>query len=191
VSHRVSKCPVCAVGLSGRLDYFLHQSNIAYLWCFMMPASWYDSKTLRLRQHCWLSRCLMERVNICSRSAAFVRCRGFNCLSYVASTYHNFVKKFSDLLSFLIYVMKECRALVVYHHLFLTSALDGSEYWRSRPGNFKVGGESQYPLWVGRRAGVGVLKKRKSLAPAGNPIIITRRPARSLVTILSWPFVED
>ena len=149
----------------------------------MMSASWYDSITLPSQQHCWLSRRLMERVNICTRNAAFVHCRGFNCLSYVASTYRNFVKKFSDLLSFLVYVMKECRALVVYLHLFLTSALDGSECWRSRPSSFNAGVESQYPLWLDPRADVGVLKKRKSLAPAGNRIIITLRPARSLVTV--------
>jgi len=149
----------------------------------MMPASWYVSVTLRSQQYCWLSRRLMERVNICTRSAAFVPCRGFNCSSYVASTYRSLVKKFSDLLSFLVYVMKECRALVVYLHIFLTSALDGSECWRSRPGSFNAGEESQYPLWVGPKAGVGVLKKIKSLAPAGNRIIITRRPARSLVTV--------
>jgi hypothetical protein len=145
----------------------------------MMSASWYGSRTLRSRQHCWLSRRLMETVNICTRNAAFVHCKGFNCLSYIASTYRNFVNKFSALLSFLVYVMKECRALVVYLHLFLTSALDGSEYWRSRSASFNAGEESQYPLWLG----VGVLKKRKSLSPAGNRIIITRRPARSLVAV--------
>jgi hypothetical protein len=53
-------------------------------------------------------------------------------------------------------------------------------------------GKSQYPLWVDPRAGVGVLKKRKSLASAGNRIIITWRPAHSLVTIpTKLSFVED
>jgi hypothetical protein len=55
---------------------------------------------------------------------------------------------------------------------FLTSALDGCEWSASRPGRFTpremAPGTQWIGGWMGPRAGLDTVKKRKILAPAGN-----------------------
>jgi hypothetical protein len=63
----------------------------------------------------------------------------------------------------------------VWHHAFLSSALDGVEWSALHFGRFThcLGG------WAGLRAGLDAVAKRKI------PVSLPRRAARSLVTILT------
>jgi len=74
---------------------------------------------------------------------------------------------------------------LVYDHLFLTSALGGGEWlasrpWRFNPGVRAAGTDEQ---WVGSRACLDVVAKRKYLYPCPCRESNPGRPARSLVSI--------
>jgi len=72
---------------------------------------------------------------------------------------------------------KRIEGVEVSLHAYLTSALDGGEWSASRPGRFTPGKGVTVTHWirgwVGPRAGLGAVAKRKILVPTGNrtPII--------------------
>jgi hypothetical protein len=63
--------------------------------------------------------------------------------------------------------MKAYGGVVVYIHIFLTSALAGGEWWASCPGRFTPGERAPGTLWIGswvdHRAGLDDVEKRKFL----------------------------
>jgi hypothetical protein len=83
--------------------------------------------------------------------------------------------------------MKTYGWMEVYLHAFLTSALDGGELSASSYGSFTPG--ERVPnthcigSWVGSRAGLDAVVKRKILAHCRETI--PGRPARSLAPILT------
>jgi hypothetical protein len=68
-------------------------------------------------------------------------------------------------------------------HIFLISALDGSEWSASRPCRFTPGERAQVihwtGVWVGPRAGLDGVEKRKFLTLPGLELRPFGRPARS------------
>jgi hypothetical protein len=68
--------------------------------------------------------------------------------------------------------MKVYGGVEVYVHVFLTSALLGGEWSASRPGHFtpkeRVPGIHWIGGWVGPRAGLDDVEKRKNPDPSGN-----------------------
>jgi len=70
--------------------------------------------------------------------------------------------------------MKAYWGMEVLRHPFLTSGLEGGEWSTSRPGRFTPGekspGTHRIGGWVGTRAGLDAVAKRKNpiIAPAGN-----------------------
>jgi hypothetical protein len=60
--------------------------------------------------------------------------------------------------------------------LFLTSSLDGGEWSSSRPDRFTPG-THMMGGWVGSRAGLGVVEKRKILHRESNPACPARSPS--------------
>jgi len=70
------------------------------------------------------------------------------------------------------HAMKTYWGVEVYHHAFLSSGLDGSKTPASRPRRFtpRVGayGTRRIRSWVGPRAGLDAMVKRKIPTPAGN-----------------------
>jgi hypothetical protein len=76
--------------------------------------------------------------------------------------------------------MKAYVGVNVQIHIFLTSALVRGEWSASRPGRFTP--EPLYPLdrrWVGPRAGLDDVEKRKILLQTGLKLRPLGRPARS------------
>jgi hypothetical protein len=69
------------------------------------------------------------------------------------------------------YAMKAYEGVDVYIHVFLTSALVGGEWLASRPGRFTPGerdpGTHWAGGWVGPRAGLDDVEKRKISPPTG------------------------
>jgi hypothetical protein len=74
--------------------------------------------------------------------------------------------------------MKVYGGVDVYIHIFLTSALVGSEWSASHPGRFTTG-IHWIGGWVGSRAGLDDLEKKKFLSPPGFELRPLGRPARS------------
>jgi hypothetical protein len=81
------------------------------------------------------------------------------------------------------YAMKAYGGMDVQIHIFLTSALAGGEWSASRPGRFtprgKAPGTHWIRGWVGPRAGLDDLEKRKYLTPPGLELLTLGRPTRS------------
>jgi hypothetical protein len=78
--------------------------------------------------------------------------------------------------------MKAYGKVDVHIHIFLTSALVGGEWSASRPYRFTPGKEPRYPLivgWVGPRASLDGVKKRKFLTLFGLELRLFSRPAHS------------
>jgi hypothetical protein len=79
--------------------------------------------------------------------------------------------------------MKLYGGMDVYIHIFLTSALVGVEWTASRPGRFtpweRAPGTHWIGGWVGPRAGLDDVEKRKFLTLAGLELRPLCRPARS------------
>jgi hypothetical protein len=79
--------------------------------------------------------------------------------------------------------MKAYGGMDVQIRIFLTSALDGCEWSASRPGRFTPGGRAPGTHWiggwVGPRAGLDYMEKRKFLTLPGLELRPLRRPARS------------
>jgi hypothetical protein len=78
--------------------------------------------------------------------------------------------------------MKAYGGVDVYIHIFLTSALFGGEWSASRPGRFtpREGGPGTHWIgWVGPRAGLDNMEKRKFLTLPGLELRPLGRPARS------------
>jgi hypothetical protein len=78
--------------------------------------------------------------------------------------------------------MKTYGGVDVQIHVFLTSALVGDEWSASRPGRFTLGQRAGTHLkgrWVGSRAGLGDVKKRKLFTLSGLELRTLGRPARS------------
>jgi hypothetical protein len=69
--------------------------------------------------------------------------------------------------------MKAYGGVDVQIHIFLTSALAGSEWSASRPGTHWTVG------WVGPRAGLDDVENRKFLTLPGLELRLLGRPARS------------
>jgi hypothetical protein len=67
------------------------------------------------------------------------------------------------------HAMKRCGGPEVYLHALLTSALDGGEWSESRPDRFipreRVPGTHWIGGWLGPRAGLDVMVKRKKSQP--------------------------
>jgi hypothetical protein len=82
--------------------------------------------------------------------------------------------------------MKTYEGVEIQHHAFLTSALDGDELSASRPGHFtlreRAPGTHCTEGWVGPRAGMDAMVKRKNPCPCRD----SKRdhPFRSLVALL-------
>jgi hypothetical protein len=79
--------------------------------------------------------------------------------------------------------MKTNGGLDVYIHVFLTSALVGGEWSASHPGRFtaeeKASDAHWIGGWVGPRAGLDDVEKRKFLTLPGLELRLFGRPARS------------
>jgi hypothetical protein len=79
--------------------------------------------------------------------------------------------------------MKTYEGLDVYIHTFYTPTLVGGERSTSRPGRFtsveKAPGTHWIGGWVGPRAGLDDIKKRKLLPLPGLELRSLRRPARN------------
>jgi hypothetical protein len=79
--------------------------------------------------------------------------------------------------------MKTYEGVDLYIHVFLTSALVGGECLVSRPGSFTPGerapGTHWIGGWVGPRASLDDVEKRKFLTPQGLELRPLGRPARS------------
>jgi hypothetical protein len=79
--------------------------------------------------------------------------------------------------------MKAYEGVDVYIHIFLTSALAGGEWSVSRPGRFTPGerapGTHWIGGWVGHRAGLDDVEKRKFLTLPGLELRPPGLPARS------------
>jgi hypothetical protein len=79
--------------------------------------------------------------------------------------------------------MKAYGGVDVYNHILLTSALAGGEWWASRTCRFTPGerapGIHWIGGWVGSRAGLNDVEKRKFLTPLGLKLRLLSRPARS------------
>jgi hypothetical protein len=79
--------------------------------------------------------------------------------------------------------MKAYVGVNVYIHIFLISALVGSEWSTSRPGRFTPGERAPCAHWiegwVDLRAGLDNLEKRQFLTPLGLKLRLLGRPARS------------
>jgi hypothetical protein len=78
---------------------------------------------------------------------------------------------------------------LAWFHVLLTSALDGGEWWASRTGRFtpreRAAGIHWIGGWVGSRAGMDTMTKRKKSHHCPRRELNPSRPARSLVTILT------
>jgi hypothetical protein len=74
--------------------------------------------------------------------------------------------------------MKTYGGVDVLTHVFLTSALAGSEWLASRPGRFTPG-THWIGGWVGPRAGLDYMEKWKFLTLPGLELQPLGRPARS------------
>jgi hypothetical protein len=74
--------------------------------------------------------------------------------------------------------MKAYRGVHVETHVFLTSALVGSEWSASRPG-CSTPGTHWIGGWVDTRAGLNDMEKKKILTPLGLEFRSLGRPARS------------
>jgi hypothetical protein len=76
------------------------------------------------------------------------------------------------------HTMKTYCGVEVQIHAFLTSALDGGEWSASQPGHFnrreRAHGTHWIGDWVGPRAVLDTVAKRKIPSPAGNRTIQTR-----------------
>jgi hypothetical protein len=79
--------------------------------------------------------------------------------------------------------MKAYRGVDVYTHIFLTSALVGCQWSASHPGQFASGEKAPVTHyiggWVGPRAGLDDMEKRKFLTLPGLKLRPLGRPARS------------
>jgi hypothetical protein len=79
--------------------------------------------------------------------------------------------------------MKAYGGVDVLNHVFLTSALVGGEWSASRPDRFTSGerapGTYWKGSWVGSRAGLNDVEKRKFMTPQGLELRPLCRPARS------------
>jgi hypothetical protein len=79
--------------------------------------------------------------------------------------------------------MKAYEGMEVESHIFLTSALVGSEWSVSRPGRFPIGeivlGTHWIGAWMGPRAGLGDVEKRKFLNLPGLELRPLGRTGRS------------
>jgi hypothetical protein len=79
--------------------------------------------------------------------------------------------------------MKAYGGVDIYIHIFLASALVGGEWSASRPGRFTLGegapGTHWIGDWVGPRAGLDDVEKRKFLSFPGLELRPLGRPARS------------
>jgi hypothetical protein len=76
--------------------------------------------------------------------------------------------------------MKTYGAVDVQIHVFLTSALVGSEWSASRPGRFIPGERATWIRgWVGPRTGLDDLEKRTFLPLSGLELLLLGRPAFS------------
>jgi hypothetical protein len=80
------------------------------------------------------------------------------------------------------YAMKAYRGVDVLIHIFFTSALVGGEWSALRPGRFTPGEKAPDTHWiggwVGPRAGLDDLEKRKFLTLPGHELRPFGRPAR-------------
>jgi hypothetical protein len=79
--------------------------------------------------------------------------------------------------------MKAYGGVDVYTHVFLTFVLVGGEWSASRPGRFTPGERAPVPHsiggWVGPRAGLGDVEKRKFLTLPGLELRPLSRSAHS------------
>jgi hypothetical protein len=86
--------------------------------------------------------------------------------------------------------MKTYEGVEVYLHAFFTLTVDGGNFSALRPGRFTFGervpGAHLIGSWVGLRAGLDAVARRKIPCPCQKPS--PSRQARSLVTILTELF---
>jgi hypothetical protein len=92
--------------------------------------------------------------------------------------------------------MKAYAGVDVYIHVFLTSELVGGEWSGSRPGHFTPGKEPPSTdcigCWVGPRAGLNAVEKRKSLPLPGLEFRPVGSPARSQSLYqLSYTYIKQ